>query len=111
MKRIQELRQTKKISQKKLAEIINSSQSAINSYENDIHHPDIVTLKAIADFFEVSVDYLLERTEIKNPIETVTPYDLNEDELEYIECYRLLPKPLRSELKSLTKSFLNYIEK
>lgn len=111
MKRIKELRQSKNISQKKLAEIINSSRSAINSYENDDHYPDINTLKALADYFEVSVDYLLERTDIKHPIENVTPFDLNEDEIDYLNIYRLLPKPLRGEFKGLIKGCLNYFEK
>lgn len=55
--------------QKELATHLHISVSAISSYENDIHLPDLKTLGEIARFFHVSTDYLLGRTEYIAPIE------------------------------------------
>ncbi len=60
MLKLKELRETKNISQKKLAEELLLSQRTISSYENEINEPDIETLKKIAKYFKVSVDYLID---------------------------------------------------
>ena len=67
--RLRELRKTKGISQLKLAMDLNTNQNTISRYETGEREPGITELIALADYFGVSVDYLLERTE--NP----TPYD------------------------------------
>ena len=58
-KNIQKLRQEKSMTQLELAEHLNYSDKAISKWERGESVPDIVTLKAIADRFAVSVDYLL----------------------------------------------------
>jgi len=61
--RLTELRKSLNISQMKLSKIIGISQSAINRYESgDTSIPDNVLLK-YADFFDVSADYILGRTD------------------------------------------------
>ena len=57
-----ELRKDKKLSQKELADIFHLAASTISSYEKDQNLPDASTLRQLADFFNVSCDYLLERT-------------------------------------------------
>lgn len=64
-KRIKTLRNEKKILQKDLADQLNLSQQTISLYESDKRQPDYQTLQNIADFFNVSIDYLLGRTDIK----------------------------------------------
>ncbi len=61
--RLKELRKTKGISQLKLAMDLNTSQNTISRYETGEREPGIVELIKIADYFNVSVDYLLERTD------------------------------------------------
>ncbi len=63
------LRSKQGVFQKELAAYLHISVSAISSYENDIHLPDLKTLGKIAQFFHVSADYLLGRTEYIAPIE------------------------------------------
>ena len=63
MKRLKELRKARKISQVKLAMDLETSQNTISRYENGSHEADYATLIRIADYFQVSVDYLLERTD------------------------------------------------
>lgn len=56
-----ELRQEEKMTQRKLAEILNVTTGTISNYENGVYYPDIPKLLAIADLFHVSTDYLLGR--------------------------------------------------
>lgn len=63
MFRLKELRKNRKISQIKLAMDLNLSQNSISRYETGEREADYDTLVAIADYFNVSVDYLLGRTD------------------------------------------------
>ena len=64
--RLKELRKAKGISQLKLAMDLNTNQNTISRYETGEREPGIVELLKIADYFNVSVDYLLERTNNPN---------------------------------------------
>ena len=61
--RLKELRQSRKISQLKLAMDLNMNQNSISRYENCEREADYATLIKIADYFDVSIDYLLGRTD------------------------------------------------
>lgn len=60
--RLKELRKARRISQLKLAMDLGTSQNTISRYETGEREADHKTLIAIADYFNVSIDYLLERT-------------------------------------------------
>ena len=66
MKRLKELRAQKNISQVKLAMDLNMNQNSISRYENGEREADYETLIVFADYFGVSVDYLLGRTDNPN---------------------------------------------
>lgn len=59
MNRIRFLRVQKAMKQEELAKVIHVSQSSLSGYENERFEPDRKTLIELADFFGVSVDYLL----------------------------------------------------
>ena len=59
--RLKELRQQRRISQLKLALDLNMNQNTISRYENMEREADYKTLIKIADYFDVSLDYLLGR--------------------------------------------------
>ena len=61
--RLKELRKSRGISQLKLAIDLNMNQNSISRYENVDREADYATLVRFADYFDVSVDYLLERTD------------------------------------------------
>lgn len=61
--RLKELRKQKKISQLQLALDLNMNQNSISRYETGEREADYETLIKFADYFDVSVDYLLERTD------------------------------------------------
>ncbi|MBR6228895.1 MAG: helix-turn-helix transcriptional regulator [Eubacterium sp.] len=60
MTRLRELREDRNMSQQTLADLVNTSQQNIYKYENGITEPDIQMLKALADVFHTSIDYLVE---------------------------------------------------
>ena len=61
--RLKELRKKKGISQLRLATELNTTQNTISRYETGEREPGIAELIKIADYFNISVDYLLERTD------------------------------------------------
>ena len=61
--RLKFLREQRNISQVKLAMDLNMNQNSISRYETCAHQADYATLIKLADYFNVSIDYLLERTD------------------------------------------------
>ncbi|MEM0528852.1 helix-turn-helix transcriptional regulator [Zongyangia sp. HA2173] len=66
MFRLKELRKSRQISQLKLGMDLNMAQNTISRYENEEREADYKTLILFADYFDVSIDYLLGRTENPN---------------------------------------------
>lgn len=58
--RLKQLRKEKKVSQKTLADALFISQQAIAKWESDKSSPNPETVRKIAEYFNVSTDYLLE---------------------------------------------------
>lgn len=69
MNRIKLLREEKNIYQKDLAKLLDVSVPAINYYENEKRAMDTKTALTLAEYFGVSVDYLLGKSDIRNPEE------------------------------------------
>ncbi|ADU21178.1 helix-turn-helix domain-containing protein [Ruminococcus albus] len=61
--RLKELRKKKHITQLRLAMDLNMNQNSISRYETGEREADYKTLILFADYFGVSIDYLLERTD------------------------------------------------
>lgn len=62
--RLKELRREHDVSMQKLASYIGMSKSSINMYERGDREPGLKTLEAIADFFNVDIDYLLGKNDV-----------------------------------------------
>ena len=63
MFRLKGLRKQRGLSQLKVAMDLNMAQNTISRYENEVREADYKTLILFADYFDVSIDYLLGRTE------------------------------------------------
>lgn len=61
--RLKELRKKKGVSQLRMATDLNTTQNTISRYETGEREPGVAELIKIADYFNVSVDYLIGRTE------------------------------------------------
>lgn len=57
---LRELLRDRGITQKQLATKLNIAASTLGNYIQDSREPDFETLKLLADFFDVSIDYLLD---------------------------------------------------
>lgn len=63
--RLKQLRKEKGISQQRLAMDLNVNQNTVSRYETGEREADYKTLIMLADYFNVSIDYLLGRTDKK----------------------------------------------
>ena len=63
MLRLKKIRSVKDLTQKQVADALGLSTIAIQNYENNRRKPTYDVLIALADFFDVSIDYLVGRTD------------------------------------------------
>ena len=61
--RLKQLRKIRGITQLKLTIDLSMNQNSISRYETGAHEADYATLIKLAEYFDVSIDYLLERTD------------------------------------------------
>lgn len=87
MIRLKELRDEAGLSQGDIAEKFSVAQNTVSSWENGKRDPDTDTVKKIAAFFDVSIDYLLGVSDIKKaPSEEDA--GLSAEEAELLELFR-----------------------
>ena len=93
-KKMQELRKAKKMSTTDVADAIGIKPRTYLSYETGEREPNLSVINAIADYYNVTVDYLLGRE--------CNPKRLNQrdEELEaaFIDVYRSLPENVRKDI-------------
>lgn len=78
--RLIKLRKQKKRTQQDMADYLGITRPAYTAYERGTRQPDYDTLEKLADYFEVSTDYLLGRTNIPNIIPDNLPPLTEKDE-------------------------------
>lgn len=71
--RLKELRRARGLSQVALAKELNLTQQAVGKWETGRSQPDPDTLRRLADFFDTTVDYLLDRSDTARPA-PILPY-------------------------------------
>ena len=98
MKNLRLLREERKLSQQKLADEFDTSQAQIQNYETGGYRPDIEMLNKYADFFDISVDFLLGRTAIRRKPELMKECELNAGEQNIVNRYRNLRPNQRQSL-------------
>ena len=96
--RLKALRKQKGITQSDLANILNYGYTAVSNYESGRNEPSIKDLKKIAEFFDVSLDYLLCVNDIKNPYVVSNG---NEPDEEFLQNYSCLSPEGKNQLSSL----------
>lgn len=100
--RIAHLRNNKNLTQNDLADKVGISRASLSHYEKNRREPDYDTLKKLADFFNVSTDFILGR-EHQNDIETIAAhhdnYNWSKEELEEIEQFKEFVRSRRSKRK------------
>jgi transcriptional regulator with XRE-family HTH domain len=100
--RLKELRIKNNLTQKKLAKELNMQNTAISKYELGERKPDYEILEQIGDFFDVSIDYLLGRTD----------YKINDiNEINYVKKEQGRYNSLIDDLTSLSEDSQEEIKK
>lgn len=98
------LREERGIYQKELAAILKVSVGTVSNYENNIHFPDQEALLQLANYFGVTVDYLLGRTSYRYSLDT-----LNEEYAPGMTVAELVDI-IQHFSPQNTASFLDYVE-
>ena len=95
IEKIKILRKERGYTQEQLGRAVDVSQQAINSYENSETQPDFSVLIKLADFFNVTVDYLLDH-EVQNNLSTeFSKYSFTSEDNAMIAKYLSLSKGQR----------------
>lgn len=69
MEKLKELRLKRKLTQEKLATILGIARTTYTQYETGASEPDFKMLKKIAEFFDVTTDYLLDNNRSSNELD------------------------------------------
>lgn len=100
--RLKEERIHKGLTQTELAKTLYLGQTSVSKYESGKQIPETPTLQKIADFFDISVDYLLGKTDIKNYTDDPNITIALHSDTDYDE----LPKEAKDEINN----FIEYIK-
>lgn len=99
--RLKKLREEKDLTQAQVAKILGVSRTTYTQYETGKSEPDLATVSKLAEIYETSVDFLLGKTDIPTPIETIAAHhdgeDWTEEELEEIERFKEFVKMKRQK--------------
>lgn len=103
---LKKLRTDNRLLQKDIAKICNITTSAYQLWETGKTQPDINNLQLIADFYKISVDFLIGRETEDGRIIIQEPELLN-DEKNLLTNYRKLPTDLKESAQEYLKSLNN----
>ena len=108
MNNLRKLREERGITQLKLATDLNLVKSTICQYEKGNRDLGITMLIKLSDYFNVSIDYLVGRTEERKIINTAEEYTAQEKQL--VKAYRKVEPRTQKKLLELVKSISYTIE-
>jgi len=95
--RLKELREERALTQKEVADAIGGTQSNLGKWEKGKTQPPADMVAKLADFFEVSMDYLLGRSDdLGNVTVQNAPLSLSQSEKELLRLFNSLPAPMQT---------------
>lgn len=89
--RLKKLRSEQKITQKELAKLIGYGQSTVAAWETSTREPNIQQLLKVAEYFKVSIDYLLGNNDNRLIAKNPNMMEVYPNEREMIKKYRQMP--------------------
>ena len=101
--RLRELREARNENQQKLAVLLSVSQTMISRYELGQATPDVSMLITLSRHYNVSIDYLLENTDVKSPF---ISSNLTEAETEMLSMFRRLSKVQQAKAEAYIQGLL-----
>jgi transcriptional regulator with XRE-family HTH domain len=110
--RIKELRENRRLIQAILASELNITQQSLSKYERDITTIKIDILKSIAEYFNVTTDYLLGVSDVKRDLQGQMKINKDIDEYyDLIEVYKGLDKYDKEMVWSILQAVKKTYEK
>jgi len=104
MLKLRSLREERKINQQKIAMDLQISQASISKYEIGTAEPDISTILRLAEYFRVSTDYLLGKSETKIPM---AKSDLTDAEIDHLISYQALSKSQKEKADAYIRGIID----
>lgn len=95
-KRVLELRSEYKVTLEEVANFAGITKSVLSKYERGIHEPGLMVAKRIADFFHVSMDYIIGSSDERRPGKNLLS-DLDENTREEVMKYIEFRKSISKE--------------
>ena len=102
MIKLKDLRKSHNLTLKELASQIEISYQALSNYENSNRQPDYETLIRLADFFNVSVDYLLGHTDKRQ----LSGSSLTEKESRLLGAFKGLIPPMQDYILDMVEKLV-----
>lgn len=104
--RLKLLRNRKGLSQSEFAKQIGVSKSSVNMYERGDREPNFETLEAIADYFNVDLDYLMGKSDVENRARFILggpkgALELAPDESDLLHKYRRLDDAAKGRIRHM----------
>ena len=99
--RLRYLRKINGVTQAELSKYLGYGYTAISNYENAEHQPDYNTLMKIAEYFHVSIDFLMGADDCMEQMQCIP------EEIGMLRGYR----KLKSEEKNMIQYLINYLTK
>lgn len=94
--RLKCLRTEKGLKQSDISDLLNIKRQTYSAWERNISNPDLDAIKVLADYFDVTTDYLLG---LDDKIETIAAHhegeDYTKEELEQIEAFKAFVRSKR----------------
>lgn len=112
--RLKRLRKERNLTQQDMADFLGITRQGYAKYENGHAETDLETLKKLANFFNVTTDYLIGNVDNEPDIDSLTDEEIDEEIKEIMKdlnvWYKDEPKDKREKLKMLRKIIKTFIE-
>lgn len=106
MNNLETIMKNKNINDTKLGTELYLSDSSIQGYRYNTKHPSLVSLIKLADYFDVNIDFLLDRTNISTKVDELLKYDSEEYNL-LVTKYNELSKEDKANVIGYINGLLN----
>jgi len=108
-KRLEKLRHEKDLTHQQMGDMLGITRQAYGNYELAKREPDIKTLKILADFFNVSLDYLLGKSLVRNSPDHYEPTFTEIDDVFKQADLQFNGAPLNDEDKEDIMEFIKIV--
>lgn len=106
-KRLKQLREANQMTQGQLGDLINTTRQSISNYEMGKREPDYVTLEALADIFNVDMNYLLGKTDKTTYIPSSSHRQLSKNEENLINSFNMLNNEGKEKVLNYTQDLVD----